>query len=396
MKNRILLFLSRDLCYESNRYFMHCLGEAFEKKGYKADICDLSMEMEEKLEELLTHQEDYFAAIDFNSLLPRLELEDGTPYLEAFKVPFWNYLVDHPLYHHVGIKRSFSNYSVICIDTCHQKYIQQFYPHIQRVEYVPLGAVKAEMERSFDQKRFELLFLGTYEPEQEFLDRLADYSVEQKKEILSLIEMMEADTELTQEEAFSRYLMERGEQLDALEFARRLNQNYLADKYLRDKRRKKEVLAAAKANVPFTIIGHGWEEVPELKQSHISIYSGVSYTVSIQMMADAKMLLNTTPEFHGGLHDRVFTAMLNHALCFTEYSDFAASRLTDKKEAVFYDYKNIDTLTEKLCDYYQNPDKIQKITENAYQKAKTEYTWDKRAEEILCCIAEQNAQNKTR
>ena len=383
MKERILLFLSRDLCYESNRYFMHCLEEAFEKKGYKVDTCDLSIRMEERLEAVLEQQEQYFAAIDFNSLLPRLELEDGTPYLEAFRVPFWNYLVDHPLYHHIGIKRSFSNYSVICIDTCHQNYVKQYYPHIKNVEYVPLGAVKADMKRSFEQKRFELLFLGTYEPEQEYLDRLAEYSKEQQKEIKALIEMMEADTELTQEEAFAQYLLDKNEHLDNLEFARRLNQNYLADKYLRDKRRKKEVLAAAKAGIPFTIIGHGWDEVPELMQSNISIHSGVGYTISVQMMADAKMLLNTTPEFHGGLHDRVFTAMLNRALCFTEYGKFAASQLLDEKEIVFYDYKNIDTLTEKLCAVYKSKDKIQEITENAYNKAVTEYTWEKRAEEML-------------
>ncbi|MBO5372329.1 MAG: glycosyltransferase family 1 protein [Lachnospiraceae bacterium] len=386
MKKKILLFLSRDLCYESNRYFMSYLEEAFEKKGYDVDTCDLSIQMEEKLENLLEHQEEYFAAIDFNSLLPRLELEDGTPYLEAFKVPFWNYLVDHPLYHHVGIKRSFSHYSVICIDTCHQMYMQKYYPHIKNVSYLPLGATEAEMTRSFDQKRFELLFLGTFEQEQEFLDLLADYPIKQQKEIKVLIEMMQADSELTQEHALEIYLKEQGEKLSDLEFGARLNQNYLADKYLRDVRRKKEVLAAAKSGIPFTIIGHGWDELMELDKSHISVYSGIGYAAAIQMMANAKMLLNTTPEFHGGLHDRVYIAMQNRTLCFTEYGKFAASQLKNEQEVIFYDYKDIDTLPEKIYQVYQNPDKIQKITENAYNKAKAEYSWDKRAEELLAIL----------
>ena len=85
--------------------------------------------------------------------------------------------------------------------------------------------------------------MGTFEQEQEFLDLLADYPIKQQKEIKVLIEMMQADSELTQEHALEIYLKEQGEKLSDLEFGARLNQNYLADKYLRDVRRKKEVLA---------------------------------------------------------------------------------------------------------------------------------------------------------
>ena len=160
MKDTILLFESRDLCYESNRYFTGCLEDAFERMGYRTQVCDLSVHMEEQLEELLLRQETYVAAIDFNSLLPRLELEDHTPYLQAFCVPFFNYLVDHPLYHHAALKRSFPAYSVICIDRCHQEYIRTCYPHIKQAVCLPLGAMQAVTERSFGQKRLELLFLG--------------------------------------------------------------------------------------------------------------------------------------------------------------------------------------------------------------------------------------------
>ena len=34
MGDTILLFESRDLCYESNRYFMECMADAFEQAGY--------------------------------------------------------------------------------------------------------------------------------------------------------------------------------------------------------------------------------------------------------------------------------------------------------------------------------------------------------------------------
>ena len=40
MKDTVLLFESRDLCYESNRYFIKCLKQAFESLGYPVEVCD--------------------------------------------------------------------------------------------------------------------------------------------------------------------------------------------------------------------------------------------------------------------------------------------------------------------------------------------------------------------
>lgn len=385
MKKRILLFESRDLCYESNRYFIACLEEAFEKKGFLVEICDLSLRMEEKLEEILQRQDEYLAAFDFNSLLPRLELEDGTPYLNVFQVPFYNYLVDHPLYHHAALKHSFSNYSVICIDTCHKNYVEHYYPHIRHTLYLPIGGMKAEMERSWDQKRFELLFLGTYEAEQELYSQLEDYPINRKKEVMSLIEMMENDAELTQEAALEQYLREQGEVLQKEDFTRRLNQNYLADKYLRNLRRKQEVIAAAKTGVPFTVMGHGWEELEELNRKNVTVRSGVGFAASIQMIADAKMLLNTTPGFHGGLHDRVYSSMLNGTVCLTEQSSFAESVLRNGRDAVLYDSKRPENLQESVIKLYENPEWMMRIASQAKQKAKENDTWEARVEELKIC-----------
>lgn len=378
MKDTILFFESRDLCYESNRYFVECMAEAFEYQGYPVEICDLSIRMEEKLEALLSCQEKYLLAVDFNSLLPRMELEDGTPYLDVFKVPFYNYLVDHPLYHHIGLKKSFPAYSVICIDTCHQEYIKKYYPHIKDVFYLPIGAMRAKMERSFDQKRLELLFLGTYEPEDKLYQELEDYPQEKRREISALIEMMEADPALTQEDALLAYLKRENEETDVLSFAKRLNGDYLADKYLRNLNRKRAVLAAAGTKVPFTVIGHGWEEVKGLSGKHIQLRRGVGFAASIQIMADAKMLLNSTPGFHGGLHDRVYSAMINRTLCFTEESGFSKQKLSHKENAMLYDVCRPDALAGQITHMYENPGEAEQIAERAFWKAYREETWEQR------------------
>lgn len=386
MRDTVLLFESRDLCYESNQHFVVCLEEAFEQAGYPVEVCDLSWDMEEQLKAVLARQKNYLAAFDFNSLLPRLEFEDGTPFLELFCVPFFNYLVDHPLYHHTALVREFPCYSVICIDRCHQQYAKEYYPWLKGVFCLPLGGMRAGLERSFDQKRLELLFLGTYYPEEALWQELMEYPADRKAEVLALVERMEEDPELTQEEALAQYLWEKQETLGRGAFAERLNQDYLADKYLRNQKRRQAALAAAEAGVPFTVVGHGWEGVPGLERAHISLRPGVGFAASLQVMADAKMLLNSTPGFCGGLHDRVYSAMLNHTLCVTEGSRFAREKFGAGTEMVFYNSRRLDELTEQIRWLYENPDKVREIAERAWEKAVHGETWQKRVEE-LCRFA---------
>ena len=110
---------------------------------------------------------------------------------------------------------------------------------------VRLVPAEAEFEKELEQKRFELLFLGTYEPEAALHEQLEDYALPLKKEVSALIDMMDADHALTQEEdALAAYLRDQGEVLTEAEFAVRLNHAYLADKYLRNRTRKKAVIAA--------------------------------------------------------------------------------------------------------------------------------------------------------
>ena len=277
MGDTVLLLGSRDLCYESNQYFMRCIADALLEQGRPVEFCDVTAQMEEKLLDILMRQESFLAAFDFNSLLPRLELEDGTPFLQAFRTPFFNYLVDHPLYHHPALTGKFFNYSVICIDKCHQAYVKAHYPNVKHVYYLPLGGMQAGMARPFSEKRLDLLFLGTYGDEGRWLEELRSYPCEKRREVSALIEMMEADPDLTQEGALLAYLGREGEALGAEAFAERLNGDFLADKYLRDHRRKEALLAAAKAKVPMTVIGHGWAKVSGLRQAHVSIQKGIGF-----------------------------------------------------------------------------------------------------------------------
>ena len=69
--------------------------------------------------------QSFDAVIDYNSKLPGAVLDDGTPFLNHIQAPFYNYILDHPVYHHANLSVLLENYHVICIDDDHNKYISK-------------------------------------------------------------------------------------------------------------------------------------------------------------------------------------------------------------------------------------------------------------------------------
>ena len=108
-KGRVLMFASREICYLSANFFAHQLGAAFEELGYAADVCEFTAKDDPDgilAPYLGVH---YEVIADFNSLLPRMVCEDGTPYLDRLDGPFFDFILDHPLFHYTGLSSGVTN-----------------------------------------------------------------------------------------------------------------------------------------------------------------------------------------------------------------------------------------------------------------------------------------------
>ena len=181
--NKILLFTTRQLCYHSAGFFAAQLADALEKAGYICEMCEIpedgiAGEMHEQavpakdtageispqaaavLERYIG--KEYAAVIDFNSKLPRLMCDDATYYLDTIQAPFFNYILDNPLYHHATLQCPLQRYHVLLVDEEHAAYVRKHYPHIQGTHMLSLGANEAVIGKTFEQKQENVLFMGTY------------------------------------------------------------------------------------------------------------------------------------------------------------------------------------------------------------------------------------------
>ncbi|MBQ3902288.1 MAG: hypothetical protein II745_02815, partial [Lachnospiraceae bacterium] len=160
---RGLIFSTRDLCYYSASFFADRIADSLEEKGesiVRADIPEDTAEgeIEETLLKLSNERFDFI--LDFNSKLPRMKNEKGVPYLDTIMsveddnvpAPFYNYILDHPLYHHPGLSQALKNYHAIVIDRSHGRYIEKYYPKVKEVIYRPLPGSLAVTQLPFEER----------------------------------------------------------------------------------------------------------------------------------------------------------------------------------------------------------------------------------------------------
>lgn len=360
---KILLFQIRYLCHKSNELFVDNLAEEFEKLGHEVSICNIidKNDTEKYLNDLLGKHFD--AMIDFNSVLPAADLEEGGYFLDKIDAPFYNYIVDHPLFHHDFLNIPLKNYNVICIDNNHYNYLKNYYPHIKNVFVQPLAATKGMIECEYEKRNIDVLYPVSYMPfkkaEKMLMEgtsvkgqiKLNDMEMRWAKDV---VDIMLSNPTKSIEEAFLQVLEDSALELDKEDFKMALTRLHIADIYIRCYLREKMLDYLLEAGNKVTACGKDWELYDNKAGKLLEIYPDVSYTTAMQYMQNSKAVVNVTPGFKWAIHDRATSAMLNEALLISDNSiiesgaeqsyDFSPFKI--KNDAcLWFDYKK-DSMKE--------------------------------------------------
>lgn len=380
---RFLIFSVKSVCYDSYVYFADALAGALIAKGGKVELFSSKKEPLESMERFVGQEFD--GIFDFNSELPRLKMEDGSYFLDRIHAPFYDILLDHPLYHHDTLKQTISDFHVLCLDKNHKNYIKENYPHIVSADFFPMtGEDIAPTDTSYPKKQIGLLFSGTYTDYRQIEDSIALSPSFLGGITKKLIGFMQNDDSLTQEEALRRLLpsLEESEIIKET-FPLHMQACFLCDSYLRAKKREDLLLALAKQHLPLTLCGNGWRKSPLSDFPQIKMIDDISFFDTFTLFRQSKITLNLLPEFKNGTHDRVYSSMLNHSLCLTDTSPLLARQFKDGQEICFYDTKDTDALADKIRGLLSCPEKLFTISQNGYLKAKENHSWSSRAAYLL-------------
>ncbi len=379
---RVLIVCSREICYRSSNFFAHQIGAAYEEAGFRADICELSEEddMDAVLEPLLG--KPYRLILDFNSKLPHFEMEDGVPYLDRLCGPFFDYLVDHPLFHHNALMTKAKNMHALVLDEGQRDYVKACYPQVCSVDMLPLGATQALYEGE-KANECRILFPGTYDSP-EGIYEIVKASPEPFCGLMKqVIERRTAEPLLSMERAFAQVLEEIGMELSAERFALFMNAMYASDAFIRDYFRKKALDALLRRRLPVTVMGEGWEKYRYADESSLKRERAVPFGLSFERIAKEHILLNVSPIFNRGMHDRIPAGMANHTVVLTEQNPWVETHFAVGEELACYDLAELSSLGELAGELVESPGRRQRMAEAAYRKFLACHSWACRAQEIL-------------
>lgn len=375
---KFLILESNNICYESYIYFAERVAAELNNLGYDTEIFHGTKETVNDLEKYFG--KPFTACLEFNSYLPKAILEDNTYLLDHIPAPFYDIILDHPLYHHDILKQKLKNFHVICLDENHKKYIEKYYPHIQSVQVLPMTG--DTYVRSTALKTIDLLFTGTYTPPKDIQDIIDMEPSILKKDITHLIEHMLSYTEMTQEEALQLVMKDSGI-ITPDNFPVFMQHYFLASTYVCAFIREKVINILLDANIPITICGNGWNKFKHKKSDLLTLKPSVPYQDTFALMSQAKIALNIMPWFKAGAHDRIFSAMLNKCVSLTDSSTYLKRIFTSGENIIFYDLKHLDELPQQVTELLHNSDQMNFISENGYTEAKLHHTWKNRVEQML-------------
>lgn len=125
--------------------------------------------------------------------------------------------------------------------------------------------------------------------------------------------------------------------------------------------------------------GGSWSE--KLKGiSHVRVYDALSYEESLQLLKKAKVVLNSSPQFRQGSHERVFNALKAGCIALTNENPYLQGEFGQDSGILYYHPSKKKELVDKLKEVLEGESKqVQKGRELLFEK----HTWDNRAKEIM-------------
>lgn len=387
---RILIVRSRYLCYHSAGFFADRMEEAMDRLGHEVvrlDIDEEDLEFND-LENLKPGLFD--AVLDINSRLPYLQIDNGDFWLDSLEAPFFNYILDHPLYHHPGLNFPLEDYSAIGLDIKHCEYMRANYPHLRNVSCLPLSGTPGISFIPYKEREIGWLFSGTYIP-QATLDRemniLCDRFGEGYRALVS--DLLDAwdPQRMPLEDCLEGYLKSRGMAPEdtgyAPDFPELMNIIYPVDRIMRNRNREEILLALSKV-VPVTVLGENWEYSALEGAPNIDFVAPRFYSYSLELQARARISLDINPAFYCGIHDRVTNGLANGCLCVSNMSPSFSPKLREKNEIFYYNKDSISEVAHGI--EAMSLSEQEAVAESGRDIWKEEYSWDAHAKKLTDII----------
>lgn len=375
---------------ETLAFFSKELSKCFKEKGISVFVYDLETKEVKKqirnLRKFWKPGETFVVTFNFNGLRGEEEFyEEGVLLWKQLEIPCVNIMVDHPFYYPSlldKVKNELGEqlYYQVVIDRDHKKFMERFYPELkEHLTFFPLAGTGSKQQ----EKEYDVVFVGNYTPPSDFRKYIERIDEEYTAFYEGIIEDLISNPDTTMEDAFEKHLKREMGEISEQDLRICMENLIFIDLYVRFYFRGNVIKTLAEAGISVHVWGAGLEAIPCEKPENIILMGPTDTAGCLDALAKAKVALNVMPWFKNGSHDRVYSAMLNQAVCVTDESVYLREQLKDEEQVLFYSLHDYRKLPDKIKELLAEQDKREYIAQQGYKYASECHTWRERSEDIL-------------
>lgn len=381
-RQKTIVLLNGQSQYHVLRHFIQDLAAAFQQLGYHAEIVDLLRPSWPADLEKTVKERDVRLFLSMNAMGIDIKIGETALY-DYLNIPLFAFLVDHPMYHLNRLNRGVKNLIVSCVDRTHVDFLKRFLNGEYTKVFIPHGAPfrpHPDSGRSVGKRNIDIFFAGTVFNPDSYREKWSAGGRSIARLYDEIMERYLSGHDRTLIMAAEDVFEERGIDTEYLNHYRFWENLVYVDLYVRNKRRLDVIQRISKLGLRIEIFGNGWEPYLDRHPS-VKFNPSLPFERVQEKMADAKVVLNILPNFHEGGHERIFSAMLNGAVCLSSGNSYLRREFREGEDILFYAFGQ--DLEEVLGEYFNDEEKMQRIADNGRKKAMERHTWLQRAEKIL-------------
>lgn len=369
-RQKVLVLLGKS-AYNVLRQAAVEIAKGFQNKGYTVDIIDINGNYPE--------YDEINAEYDFMFSCSAMLFEKNSV-MNSIHIPYYGWLFDDPIYHYsrvMNIRRR--NAILLLADQEWERIAKSMNPKIRLSDFLPCGGF---LQKKKESKEIDILFPAVYKTEELSLeDKIKKLMPVEKAIIEEAISILNVNQMLTIREAIEIVLKKWGEELTDDILKELIRVVPCIDTYYRHKIRRDILLAMLNAGLEVHMVGELNEELIPYKEQ-IVLYPPQDINDLVELIGKSKIVISPQLVARDGVSERVSTALLGKAACFSPVTNYLQNEYQGYVEPIYLNnlqqmVERIQWILERFDVYYSE------IIEKNYEWAIENDTWEKRGENIV-------------
>ena len=378
-KYPILIFKGdEELCYGILRFFSVELKKALVSIGENVVFFDPKSDSIRDC-----FGKEYKAVIGFMETFFYNTLPDSdTRLFDLIVGPKFNYWPDHPAFYYQFLNCFPKDYHILTLDRNYVNYINKYYSNVT-AHFLPPGACESSGFIPFEERKYNLSFLGTFVDYREALKSFNTNDDVTRAIGKTYLDYLIRFPGLTTEEAFARTLEYLGADVSTEQFLGVLQSTHRiatmgAARYYKER----IIQTIVDAEITIDVFGESWKTSPFKDSQFVRIHEEVPPEKAVDIYRNSKMSLNIMTWHKDSITERVLDSMISGSISLTDVTPALKESFDDDKDIVFFSLESLEELPELIRRNMNN----EEIAISGRKKVLDNHLWKNRAKDLMKII----------